>query len=593
MAIRPLTVISLLALTATLAAQHRLEAPRIGGVEGYHGYSGVSGVGQRRSLPSQYQFRNNEAQGRRFEHSFDLRTNAEFASHNLDNPEEVLRTTSLYNNPWYWQHVGSLQTELMTGGSGIPMASMQADGDYYNPVFYSQWATNDGMRHAGAVTDEFSKPSRFDQSTQPTTSGSGSSRHDGPAVVPGTNEDQLPSTDLSTRVGQLATHRTVLSGDRLGTTLRADIDGTWSGLRDRELGRGLEGGRPVDYLGSDLRGLVMSQSSATAAQRIGISAYDLARRREDSQQGRPLSPSGKPWDTQFRDLTMPAKTVDTRMNVEPAALPISHDMAATYQAMADRYASLHPASMTLEERLSALERDYRLLRGRLIAGPGATLAMSTQLERPATPSTGTTSSGDGEPTTDETGQVPIARQVDVAPSLQWSDFGVLLRHDRHVDTLAAGDGSRFDDLIAAGADKLKAGDYFWAERRFGRALRLVPGHPMATAGLGHAQLGANLYLSSALTLQSLLAFQPEMIDVTYGPDLLPDEEAMDRAIATLSRRIDQGIDLDRYGFLLAYIGHQRGRADLVDAGLAAMEAGQADPAFVEVLREVWGPDATE
>lgn len=107
------------------------------------------------------------------------------------------------------------------------------------------------------------------------------------------------------------------------------------------------------------------------------------------------------------------------------------------------------------------------------------------------------------------------------------------------------------------------------------------------AGLGHAQLGAGLYLSSALTLQSLLGFQPEMIDVTYGPDVLPSAEDLDRAVSRLTDRLRGDLDLDRYGFLMAYIGHQLDRPDLIENGLNAMRRAYADEAYVELLEDVW------
>jgi len=173
--------------------------------------------------------------------------------------------------------------------------------------------------------------------------------------------------------------------------------------------------------------------------------------------------------------------------------------------------------------------------------------------------------------------------------MEWKDYGLLLRHGQRVEALATGDGSRFDDLLMAGSQKLAAEDYFWAERRFNRALRFIPGHPLATAGLGHSQLGAGLYLSSALTLQTLLGFQPEMIDVRYDPALLPSQADLDRAVSTMADRLRGDRDLDRYGFLLAYIGHQIDRQDLVREGLDAMLRGGADKELTALLEEIWGP----
>ena len=101
-----------------------------------------------------------------------------------------------------------------------------------------------------------------------------------------------------------------------------------------------------------------------------------------------------------------------------------------------------------------------------------------------------------------------------------------------------------------------------------------------------------MYLSSALTLQTLLAFQPEMIDVQYAEHLLPAPADMDRAISILTGRIRREADLDRYGFLLAYIGHQLGRPSLVTAGLEAMRKANADKSFVDILEQVWSTNSS-
>ncbi|MDP7070756.1 MAG: hypothetical protein QF561_05340 [Phycisphaerales bacterium] len=580
--IRTLVATGLAGSAGIATAQSRLETPRLGEVRGVQGVSGYHGVGDRRSLPNQFQFRNSAVSGRQFERSFNMTTDQEFRDHNIDNVAERLRSESLYNNPWYWQNIGSLETELMTGGSGLAFNSSQADGDYYNPYFYDQWKTSLGQRHSGAMTSEIGRP--------PARSQMRASRGgDGPAELPGTNE---PLSTEPQEIGMLAADRTVLSGDRLGTTLRSDIDDSWSGRLDRQMGMGMTAERkPVRYLASELRGLATAPAGSSAFD-MGLSSFDLARMRDDSLSGRRMSGLGMAWDTNFKDLAIRSEPMDTRMSPHASPLPSSPGLEAAHQAMADRYASLHPASKTLEERLAALDADYRRLRGELVSG--ATLPAA---EEPLVPETALLPETPAATpsTTPEPGSPPDGTEpeptilLDRPPPMKLKDYGLVLRHGQRMESLARGDGSRFDDLLAAGSQKLADQDYFWAERRFNRALRFISGHPLAMVGLGHSQLGAGLYLSAALTLQSLLAFQPEMIDVVYATDLLPSQDDLDRAISTLTERLRGERDLDRYGFLLAYIGHQLERPDLVREGLDAMRRGGGDQEFRTLLEEVWGP----
>ncbi len=184
-------------------------------------------------------------------------------------------------------------------------------------------------------------------------------------------------------------------------------------------------------------------------------------------------------------------------------------------------------------------------------------------------------------------------KADEQPSLMpLEEFGQILRHGQQVDALSTDDKTRVSELILGAQDKLHTGEYYWAERRFNRALRLEPGNPLATAGLAHAQLGGGLYLTSALTLQSLLGFQPEMIDVVYSDTLLPLPEDLERAVRELNRRITSEKDSDRYAFLLAYIGHQTDNPALVQQGLREMRRVQGDEAFLQLLEQIWLPDRT-
>ena len=575
-------------------AQQRVEStrldtaegtPQVHAVQGLTGLRGVQGVGARRSLPNRFEFRNNDANGRSFEHSFGMTTNTQFRSHNLNSVSEGLIGQSLYNNPWYWQNLGSLDTELMTGGSGLPIASAGTNGDFFNPYFYNQWKTTPGLRHSGAMSSEIGRRHQRYQPMQDTND-----RRDqaGPASLPGTGD---PLALTHAQPGLLAADRSVLAGHRLHSTLRSDIDDSWSGRIERHLGRGVgQDKQPLRYLGSSLRGMGTAPAGAGLLD-SGLSSFDLARLREDQMAGRTLPSVGQAWDTRFKDLTRTATAVDTRIEPGAPTVPVSKDLGGTYQAVADRYASLHPATMTLDQRLSALDVDYRRMRGELITGPTWLTDRGPVDTSPQVPG-GLTNASTPSPTEPGTGEAEQPETPVLAErprTLSWEDYGLVLRHGQRIDQFDTGEYGRFNDLIVAAEQRLGSGDYFWAERRFNRALRFIPGHPLATAGMGHAQIGASLYLSAALTLQSLLAFQPEMIDVQYGAGLLPSQKDLDRAVSILTARIQGDVDLDRYGFLLAYIGHQLDRQDLVQAGLDAMRRGGADRSFTQLLAEIWGP----
>ncbi|MCI0362809.1 MAG: hypothetical protein L0219_02940, partial [Phycisphaerales bacterium] len=191
------------------------------------------------------------------------------------------------------------------------------------------------------------------------------------------------------------------------------------------------------------------------------------------------------------------------------------------------------------------------------------------------------------PGIDAQGIVPGSEDRDRQPPRAPEDFGVFLRHGERVERLSAPSQDRFNELMASAEQKLREGDYFWAERRFERALRFVPGHPMAMVGAAHAQLGGGLYLSASLSLRNLFTNQPEMIDVIYAPELLPNRQRLDEAVTGLRRRLEGPVDHAAYAFLLAYIGHQIADRALVEEGLDVM--GKADPEnpLTALLRSIW------
>jgi len=168
------------------------------------------------------------------------------------------------------------------------------------------------------------------------------------------------------------------------------------------------------------------------------------------------------------------------------------------------------------------------------------------------------------------------------------EIGDILRHGERITQLAGVDSTRFNELLRLGELKLASREYFLAERRFKQALQFIPGHPFATAGLGHSNIGSGMYLSAALVLQSLLSLQPEMIDVEYESYLLPPRLELVRAAVTIQARLDQERDGGTYAFLLAYIGHQLHDVEMVEQGLETLErrTGDTDP-LVRLLKSIW------
>jgi hypothetical protein len=180
---------------------------------------------------------------------------------------------------------------------------------------------------------------------------------------------------------------------------------------------------------------------------------------------------------------------------------------------------------------------------------------------------------------------PIPSPIDVR------DFGEVLRHGKQLEHFSVADQTRFNELMAEGEQKMAAGEYFAAERRFTRAARYTPGHPYAIAGVMNSQLGAGLYLSAALMARTLFVNQPEMIDVRYRGDLLPKPQQLTKAIADLRGKLvnpkSLPDDMPAYSLLLAYTGHQTNDRPLTREGLTAMRQHAVGDPLVTLLESVW------
>jgi hypothetical protein len=166
----------------------------------------------------------------------------------------------------------------------------------------------------------------------------------------------------------------------------------------------------------------------------------------------------------------------------------------------------------------------------------------------------------------------------------------VLRHGQQVERLSGEDEDRFNELLAEAEQHLRTGEYFKAERRFNRALRLTPGHPLATAGLIHSEIGAGLYVPAALKLRSLFSFQPEMIDTRYAPGLVPSRARLLSAASSLEERVAiEDRDRAENALLLAYIGRLLGDDAIIRNGLDAMTTAKPDDTLAALLRQIWLP----
>ncbi|MGA1518262.1 MAG: hypothetical protein ACO396_10870, partial [Phycisphaerales bacterium] len=172
-------------------------------------------------------------------------------------------------------------------------------------------------------------------------------------------------------------------------------------------------------------------------------------------------------------------------------------------------------------------------------------------------------------------------------TLSIEEMAEILRHGRLVESLTEGERNRVRELIEEGQKLVAKGDYFKAERRFESALRMQPDHPMATAGLASAQIGAGLYLSAGLTLRKLFTDYPEMIDTRYAEGILPSRERLEAVAEVCRNRMNMGRDAAGYGLVLAFIGHQLDLQTLVEEGLLPMRQDEATESLAAVLRAVW------
>lgn len=333
-------------------------------------------------------------------------------------------------------------------------------------------------------------------------------------------------------------------------------------------------GRALAVSVSSLRGMQL-EPVQMQYHTLGLTSFDMARIREDLLAGREIDPLGSPFSTRFKDLPLGKTRVESGLaegRVEPQTVQtlIEPDREMDYQGIlqrvAKRYAQREDTDLDVElSLLDQLDEQFQKLRERLL-----------EAEAAAVPDPQGTDEGD--------------EAEDEASELNLRELIPALRHGENLKRLATQDPTRFNELLVQAEQRLADGEYFWAEQRFRRALRFVPGHPLATAGMAHAQIGAGLYVPAALTLRRLLTTHPEMIDVQYDPSLLPNRVRLKTVIDALKRRLPEQRDRASNAFLLAYIGHQLDDRDLVKTSLTAMGEAGGDVPLLSVLRELWLSD---
>jgi hypothetical protein len=159
-----------------------------------------------------------------------------------------------------------------------------------------------------------------------------------------------------------------------------------------------------------------------------------------------------------------------------------------------------------------------------------------------------------------------------------------------IASLAGDNSSQFAEHVRRAEAALAEERYFDAESWFDVSLYYTPGHPLATAGRVHAQIGAGKYRSAALSLRRLFESHPELINSRYASNLLPTPQRLEAAIVELGEMRDQPGATIEADLLLAYLGHLTNQRELVQKSLDGLERTQPDGPLTKVLRTVWLAD---
>lgn len=177
--------------------------------------------------------------------------------------------------------------------------------------------------------------------------------------------------------------------------------------------------------------------------------------------------------------------------------------------------------------------------------------------------------------------------ANTGPEMTADEYALLLRHGTKLDAFGEGGQDRLDELLSEGRRAMREGNNFIAEKRFEVALLLKPDDPRATAGLLHCQIGANLPGSASITLRKLFTQSPEMMDVTYAPEALPQPARLTKALDGAKVRMAANRDPADYGLLVAYIGRLLGDRKAIEDGLAKVTGTPGDDTLANLLRKLW------
>lgn len=350
--------------------------------------------------------------------------------------------------------------------------------------------------------------------------------------------------------------------------------------------------------GSSLGGLKLA-TEGTWLEVSHLGTYDIVRVHADNRSKQDISHLFREFEPQFET----ARKSDARVEpvTQPGAIdgrPVDSRITGEYKGIlrdiADRYGKPEDDAQPADpsEKLKELQGRYDALR-KLMSGqePGAgETPEPTDPIAPRVPGVGDDPTRGGDEETGPAPRLPDPNRQRVVEQLKLESFGIALRHDQKITRLAGDPVDRFNEVLDDAERMLRNGRFFQSERRFLHALRFSPNHPLATVGLGHAKLGAGLYLSGSMTLRGMLRRFPELIDAQFEGSLLPSEARLDLAIHTLRLRAGEEADRASNGFLMAYIGHQRDDEAVIREGLDLMEAGARDDPLLPALRAIWLPN---
>lgn len=411
-----------------------------------------------------------------------------------------------------------------------PSAQFLAQGDrnYYNLNFIDEWATAPRQMQSGRTIRSYSHAWDPDSAEQ----------------YGGVGKLEYPNTWSTRQIEQY----------RIGKVLGTGYQSTPLDTAPLLVGNYRDSDR-IGYLAASPLGGIALETGEMHPALLGFSAWDTARATEDREAGIGQDSLILAWRVEEQRLEQ--GPIDTRV-------PVTESYNTLLGIIADRTMQEIISSGETEAKREWFETQYSFLQDQLAGTP-----LEVEL-------------------TDDEIIFPETTEVEESAI---SDIGGILRHGERISQLSSLQQTRFDELVHLGELKLAAGEYFYAQQRFKQALRFIPGHPLATAGLGHANIGAGLYLSASNVLQSLLSLQPEMIDVEYDPQLLPPRIELVRAGIAIRNRLDQKRDGGAYAFLLAYIGHQLHDEEMIEQGLEALElrTAKTDP-IVRLLRSIWSEE---